>query len=336
MLTLSIDAMGGDLGPRIVVSAIKKAVKRYPHYHFLLVGDQSTLSNLLIEYKLKHHSCITVHHAPNTISMTDSPLSALRHSKNTSMRLALDLVRQGKANACLSCGNTGALVAMSKNILGMFHGLERPALIKEIPTKNKNYTYILDLGANNICDAENLYQFALLGSAYVKSIRNIAQPRIALFNIGKEKFKGNRTIQETAYLLEQENKANLNYIGFIEGDELFNTMANVIVCEGIIGNSILKSVEGLSSLMRYEIFKIFNQNIATRLAYKIIKKPLMQLIKKYNPIDYNGAILLGLNHIVIKSHGNANEFAFYQAIKCAMLSIEGDILLNVQKYIDLT
>ncbi len=312
--------MSGDLGPRVAISASQKFLHLYPDVELILVGDQ----NQLARWPVKSPQ-ISIVHAPDVVAMEDDPLSALRHKKNSSMWLALDQLRSDRADACVSAGNTGALLAMAKYQIKTWEGVERPAICKSMPVV-KGQTFLLDLGANIDVGPEILQGFALMGSALAKA-SGCAKPRVALLNIGTEAHKGTEVLQQAQALLQ--NRAELNYVGFIEADSIFSGKVDVIVCDGFHGNIALKSSEGVARFIAQQVSMEFSQHLFSRvmafLAWPILKRLRTQL----NPARYNGASLLGLKKTVIKSHGGANESAFVQALAVARDQVIQQVPLKI-------
>lgn len=336
-LTLALDVMGGDIGPRITIPASVKALEQDPMLHLILFGD-SRLINLLLENIPAHiNERLTVSHSSRVIENNQGLIYALRNSKGTSMRMAIEAVQKGAAQGCVSAGNTGALMGLAKVLLQPLAGIQRPALISSLPTIDGGSSVMLDLGANIDCSAENLYQFALMGAIFAQNRLNLVYPRIALLNIGVEEIKGHQSIREAAELLEKDSA--LNYIGFLEGNFLLNGKADVIVSDGFAGNIALKTLEGaaknvialLKGKSRNHLLKpIFSWLV------RILFKDSYQRLKQINPDQYNGASLIGLTAVVVKSHGSANVEAFTSAIQDAALqarqNIPEKILAGLQKY----
>jgi glycerol-3-phosphate acyltransferase PlsX len=262
--------------------------------------------------------------------MDESPADALRKKKNSSLRVAIDLVRRGEADACVSAGNTGALMATGRFVLKTLPGISRPAIMTAVPTM-QGHAHMLDLGANTNCSPENLFQFAVMGSVVASQIENISRPRIGLLNIGVEDIKGNDTVREAAALL---GASVLNYVGFVEGDDIFEQKADVVVCDGFSGNVALKSIEGTSRLITHYLRQEFKSGLYGKLAGMIARPVLNSLGTKLDPRRYNGASLVGLNGIVIKSHGGADEIAFQQAIRTAMIEVEKAVPDQIRKMLE--
>lgn len=326
-LTLALDAMGGDFGPQVTVPASLQALERFPHLNISLFGDQETIKQYLPQ-DIPVPNRLTIIHCSQIVTMNCKPLNALRNRRDSSMRKALDMVQQGHAGACVSAGNTGVLMAMAKLILKTLPGIDRPALISILPTLNNKPVYMLDLGANVTCDSETLLQFAVMGSVLANKLDNIPRPRISLLNVGEEAIKGNDVVKQTAELLKDVDQ--LNYNGFIEGHQIFDGNTDVIVCDGFVGNISLKTTEGVASLMIAHLKQASESSLLMRLLALISKPFLKKVLAKVKPDQYNGASLLGLRGIVIKSHGNADQQAFFNAIKQAVIEVEQQVPNRIQ------
>lgn len=314
-LTLALDVMGGDIGPRITIPASLLALENDPELSLILFGDSQQISPLLNNCSQSVLERIQVQHCSSVIENNQGISYALRHSKGTSMRLALESVQRGEAQGCVSAGNTGALMGLSKILLQPLQGIARPALISLIPTIDGEKSVMLDLGANIECSAENLYQFAIMGAIFAEARLNLVYPRIGLLNIGIEEIKGHQSIRDAANLLQKSTA--LNYVGFIEGDVLLNGKADVIVSDGFAGNVALKTLEGsvrnLFSLFKDKANSRFIKLILAGL-FRFVFKQSYKRLKRINPDEYNGASLIGLKAVVVKSHGSANVNAFAHAI----------------------
>jgi len=317
-ITLALDAMGGDHAPGIVLDAAVEALSRHPQLHLILVGQESLLREELARRGAASNERLHVHHAREQVAMDESPALALRGKKDSSMRVAIDLVRDGKAQACVSAGNTGALMATAKFVLKTLPGIDRPAICTMIPTTT-GHTHMLDLGANVECSAEHLFQFAVMGSVLTSAVDGNPNPRVGLLNVGAEAIKGNDTVKAAARLLES---SPINYIGYIEGDDIFKGTADVVVCDGFVGNVALKASEGVAKMISGHLRETFGRNLLTRLAALVSLPVLRSLKKRFDPRRYNGASLLGLQGIVIKSHGGADAYAFGHAIDTAVHEVE--------------
>ena len=321
--------MGGDKGPLVTIPSAIMAVNHLPNLHLILCGDENIITTELARLNissqdLEQHKQLSIFSTTQVVEMDEKPAFALRNKKDSSMRKALDLVHEGKAQACVSAGNTGALFSMAHFVLKTLPGVERPALISSLPTHDDDkHVFMLDLGANVFCDSHVLYQFGVMGSVLAQQVDNIDKPRIALLNMGEEAIKGSDHIKQAALELSDNN--SINYIGFIEGNDIFSNKADVIVCDGFVGNVTLKTCEGVARLVYKKSETIFNSNIIVKLLTSLIKPSLKKLFKSMNPDQYNGASLIGLRGIVVKSHGNANSNAFFSAIMEAVKEVERQV-----------
>lgn len=329
--TIALDAMGGDHGPRVIIPAAIKALHQHPHLKLLLVGDTPLLEQQLrILPAHNYQDRLVIHHASQTVAMDELPANALRGKKDSSMRVAINLVRDKQAQACVSAGNTGALMATARFVLKTLPGIDRPALISELPTL-ANRTRILDLGANIDSYAEHLFQFAIMGAVLVAVEDNIRTPTVGLLNIGAEAMKGNEQVKHAAQLLTENE--TVNYIGFVEGNDLFKGAVDVIVCDGFIGNVSLKTMEGTAKLFAQFMRKSYQRNLFSRLAGLLSYPVLKRLQKQIDPARYNGASLLGVNGIVIKSHGSANVLSFTTAINEAVIEAQKDVPNCIREHV---
>ncbi|MCE9678363.1 phosphate acyltransferase PlsX [Shewanella sp. AS1] len=315
-LTLALDAMGGDIGPRVTVPATLQALRLYPFLNVILIGDNAQIEPLLSQCDSKLLSRIEVQHTTQVVKMTDRPVHALRNSKQSSMHQAIELVRDNRAHACVSAGNTGALMAIAKVLLKTLPGIDRPALVSCLPSINDKPVYLLDLGANVSCCSETLFQFAVMGSVLCEAVDKNASPKVALLNVGIEEIKGNDQVQQASQLLQLCPR--LNYTGFIEGDNIYSGEVDVIVCDGFVGNITLKTSEGIARLLVHQLKKGLTQGFFVRLMAKLIAPQINNVLNQMNPDHYNGASLIGLRGIVVKSHGSADEAAYLQAISLAV------------------
>ncbi len=318
VITVALDAMGGDHGPDVVVLAAAQALSDAPDLCLILVGDERRLQEVLQRHKIHSHERLLIRHASQQVEMNDSPAQALRGKKDSSMHGAVNLVKQGVAQACVSAGNTGALMAIARYALKTLPGVDRPAIGTALPTM-QGHTYMLDLGANIESSPQNLFEFAVMGSVLASAVDANPHPRVGLLNIGEEDIKGNDQVKEAAALLAA---SNLNYIGFVEGDDIYRGEVDVVVCDGFVGNVALKTSEGVAKMVAYYIRGEFKRNFYTRLAALAARPVLKALRVKLDPRRYNGASLLGLQGIVIKSHGGADVFAFCNAIKTAVIEVD--------------
>ncbi|EOU2461589.1 phosphate acyltransferase PlsX [Vibrio navarrensis] len=321
-ITVALDAMGGDFGPRVTVPAAVQALSHFPELKVILTGDQPLITTQLSRLGYKPDSRLTIQHCSRVISNSEKPSLALRNSQDSSMRLAIELVSDGKADACVSGGNTGALMALSRFILKLLPGIDRPALVSALPTVSAGRSWMLDLGANVSCDADSLFQFAVMGAALAEEHLNRV-PKVAVLNVGVEEIKGNDVVKRCAELLSQTDA--VNFVGFIEGNQILQNVADVIVCDGFVGNVCLKASEGTAQLF---IEKIKNSMATSSIKGWIAKKLLSGLfyeLKTLNPDQYNGASLLGLRGIVIKSHGSADVSAVVNAIGEAVHEVKRQV-----------
>lgn len=314
-LRIALDAMGGDFGAEVVVPAALEALSQHVDLHLILVGDEAILKPRC------SHPRLFVRHASQQVEMNESPSKALRFKKDSSMRVAIDLVKSGDAQACVSAGNTGALMATAKFVLKTLPCIDRPAICTTLPTMI-GHTHVLDLGANIDSSAEHLMQFAVMGSVLSTAVDNNPRPKVGLLNIGEEEMKGNEQVKEAARLLSQ---TSVNYIGFVEGDDIYKGKADVVVCDGFVGNVALKTSEGVAKMITQFLKEEFSKNWLTKLSALIAMPVMKSLRKRIDPRRYNGASLLGLQGIVIKSHGGADVLAFRHAIEEAIVEVEKNI-----------
>lgn len=321
-LTLALDVMGGDIGPRVTIPASISALEKDPMLSLILFGDNQQIYPLLEKVPPVILQRIKVQHCTRFIDSSQSVSYALRHSKGSSMRLAIEMVQKGEAQGCVSAGNTGALMGLSKVLLQPLQGVQRPALVSLLPTINGGQTVMLDLGANIDCSVQNLYQFAIMGTIFAESRLDLVYPRVTLLNIGIEEIKGNQVIRDAADLLEKTS--GINYIGFIEGNLLLNGKADVIVSDGFAGNIALKTLEGVArnviSLLKGRSKNSILKPLFSWLMCHLFQQSYQRL-KRINPDEYNGASLLGLSAVVVKSHGSANIEAFANSIAEAALQV---------------
>ena len=315
--------MGGDHGLSVTIPACIAAVKKNAALKLLLVGDEVQINAHLEQQGAKHHEKLSVLHAPEVVDMDELPSHALRKKKKASMRIALNLVKEGEAEACVSAGNTGALMATARFVLKTLPGIDRPAIIAELPTE-RSKTRVIDLGANVDSSAEHLFQFAVMGSALIKAVDHKDKPTIAVLNVGVEEIKGNEQVKRTAQMLSECDV--MNYVGYVEGNDFYSGDVDLIVCDGFVGNVALKSSEGLYKLMSTVLKESFMQNAWTKFIGLLARPVLGQLKKRMDPARFNGASLIGLNGIVVKSHGGAGEQAFQFALEQAALQIENRVI----------
>ena len=313
--------MGGDFGPHLIVPACIASLVEFPSLHLVLVGQAPVLEELIALHPCVDRARLQVEHASEVIGMDERPTHALRGKPDASMRVMLELVRSGRAKACVSAGNTGALMALSLYVLKPLPGIDRPAMVTAVPTA-RGVCHLLDLGANVDCSAEQLYQFAVMGSVAAEA-QGVVRPRVALLNVGTENIKGNQQVKLAASLLQQAQ--GLNYIGFVEGDGLYRGEADVVVCDGFVGNILLKSSEGLVSMISERIEALFNEGFVSRLAGAVALPLLKRLRGELAPARHNGASFLGLQGIVVKSHGAASSEGFQSAIRRAVIEVRENL-----------
>ncbi|QKQ26899.1 phosphate acyltransferase PlsX [Candidatus Reidiella endopervernicosa] len=321
MTIVSLDAMGGDAGPDVTIPAAEIALEANPDLKLILVGDQELLTKRIADLKPALAERVSIRHASQKVEMDESPSSALRGKKDSSMRVAINLVKEGEAGACVSAGNTGALMATARFVLKTLPGIDRPAICTSIPSV-EGHNHILDLGANVDSSSDHLFQFAVMGSVLASAVDNIESPRVALLNIGEEEIKGNDQVKRAASILAA---SELNYIGYIEGDQVFKGGSDVVVCDGFVGNVMLKTTEGVAKMISHFMKEAFMRGPLSKLAAVIAMPVLKSFRKRIDPRRYNGASLLGLRGIVVKSHGGADAFSFANAIKIATLEVSKSV-----------
>lgn len=326
-MKIAIDAMGGDHGLLVTIPASIDVLGRHENLILILVGDEEKIREQLRLYgrhyqKIKDR--VIIKHASQQVGMGESPSKALRGKKDSSMRVAINLVKYGEARACVSAGNTGALMATAKFVLKMLPGIDRPAIIASWPTSDEHKDVrVLDLGANVDSSADNLYQFGVMGSALTAAVDNIAKPKIGLLNIGEEEIKGNEQVKHAAKLLSEN--PDINYVGYIEGDAVFKGDIDIVVCDGFVGNILLKGVEGIARLVGSYLKAEYKRNWYTKIAALFSIPVLKNFKKRLDPGKRNGASLLGLQGIVIKSHGSANREAFAVAIEESIAEVRHNV-----------
>lgn len=318
-MIVAIDAMSGDHGPPVTVPAALDALKEYPRLAIQLVGEEQALAAALdAAARPADRERIEIKAADEVVAMGEAPRHALRTKRDSSMRVAINQVRAGAAEACVSAGNTGALMATAHYVLKMMPGIDRPAICSAIPS-GKGHVYMLDLGANADCTSEHLVEFAVMGSALVSAVDGIAEPRIGLLNIGEEEIKGNGRVKRAARML---SASRLNYTGYLEGDDITCGKADVIVTDGFAGNVAIKSIEGAASYIAVMLGEEFRRHPIARLSGLAARPVLRRLGERLNPGSYNGASFLGLRGIVVKSHGSADRLGFKTAVHAAILEVD--------------
>lgn len=330
VISIALDAMGGDFGPSVVVPAAIDALKQHADINIILVGDEQVLGDAVKSSSGANLSRLTIHHASEQVEMDELPSHALRNKKDSSMRVAINLVKEGRADACVSAGNTGALMAVARFVLKMLPGIDKPAICTALPSMT-SHTWMLDLGANVDCEAEHLLQFAVMGSVLAKALDGTQSPRIGLLNVGEEEIKGNEQVKRASTLLAE---SNLAYAGYAEGDDIYIGNFDVIVCDGFVGNVSLKTTEGVAKMIAFFIRQEFSRNLLTKLAALVALPVLKAFRRRIDPRLYNGASLLGLRGIVIKSHGDADTIGFANAIGVAAQEIRGSVPERISKELE--
>ncbi len=329
-VTVALDVMSGDESPRSRIRAAVRALDKYPSLNLILVGDEPLVEAFLSDIQSFDRSRLSVHHTETTVCMDEKPSQALRSKKKSSMWCSLQLLAEEKASACVSAGNTGALMAMGCFVLKTFPGITRPAISVTVPTREGG-ALLMDVGANVDCSPEHLYQLAVMGSQQVVSVKGIKRAKVALLNIGMEEEKGNEQVRKTHTLMleKQLQHQEMDYIGFVEANDLFNGRADVVICDGFVGNVALKTGEGAISMIQDGLKEAFKESFWGRLLYLLVLRQLQTFNRRVDPVLNNGASLLGLNGTVIKSHGGADEKGFYKAICQAVRESETKVPVNL-------
>ncbi|MBS4095428.1 MAG: phosphate acyltransferase PlsX [Sulfuricella sp.] len=329
-LTIAVDAMGGDHGPHVTVKSALNILRRYQDVNIVLVGLEPAVEAELKANRVAVGSRLRIHHASEIVKMDDPLNVALRIKKDSSMRQMAELVKRGEADAGVSAGNTGALMAVSRFVLKTLPGIERPAIASSLPASTGGRTYMLDLGANVDCSAGHLLQFAIMGASLVSAVEHKERPSVGLLNIGEEDIKGNDVAKRAGELLKA---SGLNFHGNVEGNDIYKGTVDVVVCDGFVGNVALKTSEGLAKLFAEELRGSFRKNYFTKLAALFAWSVLRAFKHKLDPRRYNGASLLGLNGVIIKSHGSADVYAFEQAISKAVEEVRGGLLRRIADHV---
>ena len=330
---IAIDAMGGDSGPAAMIAGAERAAKHDPALEFLIYGDEQ-----LVAEELDRHgslrSAVTVVHSPEAIEATEKPSQAIRRARTTSMGMAINAVKEGNADAAVSAGNTGAMMAMSKLALRTMPGIDRPALAALLPTLGENDVIMLDLGANTECDAQNLVQFSVMGAAYARTVLGISKPRVKLLNIGTEELKGTDELKEAAALLREADYLPFKFDGFTEGDQLSRGAVDVVVTDGFSGNIALKTAEGTARFVTDLLRRAFKSSLRSKAGFAL-SRPALNLLKVHlDPNNHNGAVFLGLNGLVVKSHGSATPKGVANAIRVAASMVRNDITRKICEDLD--
>ncbi|MDC8758450.1 phosphate acyltransferase PlsX [Janthinobacterium fluminis] len=333
-IKISIDCMGGDHGPSVTIPAAISFVNSEPGAELILVGMEDVIRAELKKHKADAHPRLSIVHASEQITMDDTLEVALRRKKDSSMRVAIELVKDAKAQASVSAGNTAALMAVSRYVLKTMAGVDRPAICSILPNQKDGPTYMLDLGANVDCEPHHLHQFAIMGSVLVAAMEGIARPTIGLLNVGTEDIKGNDVVKQTAKLLQADHERGaLNFFGNVEGNDIFKGTTDIVVCDGFVGNVTLKAIEGMARFFKGVVFSEFKRNPLTMLGALIGRGALRAIAKRLNPSRYNGASLLGLRGLVIKSHGGADAYSYEWAIRRAFEAAKNDVQAHLSTMI---
>jgi len=326
--------MGGDHGPSVTIPAAVSFLKREPDAELILVGLEDVIRAELKKQHADTHPRITVQHASEQVTMDDPLEVALRRKKDSSMRVAIEQVKDGKAQACVSAGNTGALMAVSRYVLKTMTGVDRPAICGIMPNQKNGPTYMLDLGANVDCEPHHLHQFAIMGSVLVSAMEKIDRPTIGLLNVGTEDIKGNEVVKATSKLLQVDHERGaLNFYGNVEGNDIFKGTTDIVVCDGFVGNVTLKAVEGVARFFGDTLRTEFKRNLLTMLGALLGGGALKAVKDRFQPSRHNGASLLGLRGLVFKSHGGADAYSFEWAIRRAYDAAKNDVLGHISEMI---
>lgn len=327
--------MGGDHGPSVTVPAAIAFLNRESDAELVLVGLENVIRAELVRHKAAEHPRLSIVHASEVVTMDDPVEVALRRKKDSSMRVAIGLVKNGSVQACVSAGNTGALMAVSRYVLKTIAGIERPAICGILPNQKNGPTYMLDLGANVDCKPQHLHQFAIMGSALVSAIEGKPKPTIGLLNVGEEAIKGNDVVKQTGELLRADSaRGVLNFYGNVEGNDIFEGTTDIVVCDGFVGNVTLKAAEGMGRLVKSGLTAEFKSNFLSILGALLARKAIKSFSARMNPSRYNGASLLGLRGLVFKSHGGADAYSFEWAIKRAFDAAKYDVLSRISRTIE--
>jgi glycerol-3-phosphate acyltransferase PlsX len=325
-ITVAVDCMGGDHGPCVTVPAALEFVRARPEVRCVLVGREDAIGAELRARGAATDPRLRVRAASEVVGMDEPPAQALRGKKDSSMRVAINLVHAGEAHACVSAGNTGALMAISRFVLKTLPGIDRPAIASVLPNMKGGYTYVLDLGANVDCTPQQLMQFGIMGAMLVAAVDHRERPADGLLNIGVEDIKGNDTVKQAADLLRA---SGLNFCGNVEGDDIYKGTADVVVCDGFVGNAVLKASEGVAQMMGAALREEFTRSPLARLSAVFAAHVLKAFKRRMDHRRYNGASLLGLRGIVVKSHGSADEYAFGQALRRGEDEVRNDVLRRI-------
>lgn len=321
-LPIALDAMGGDKAPEAVIQGARLILKEYPSARFIFYGRESVIAPLVARNRLLARASEVVH-AETVIAMDEKPSVALRKGRESSMRAAIEAVAEGKACAAVSAGNTGALMAIAKLVLKTLPGIQRPAITAVVPSLHRPVV-LLDMGANLECSAQHLVQFAMMGDAYARAVTGLAAPKIGLLNVGSEDMKGHDEVKEAHQILRSGN-IPVEYHGFVEGNDILEGTTDVVVTDGFTGNIALKTAEGTSRLIYTALKSAFEKSFVAKLGYLLAKPAMKMALKRFDPRKLNGAIMLGLNGITVKSHGGADAKSYANAIKVAISMVEKEV-----------
>lgn len=322
-INIALDCMGGDSAPNMVIEGAEIIASLNPSVHFFLYGNEDLINPILDNcFSLKNNS--TLIHTNHAISADEKPSVALRKGANSSMRMAINAVKEKTADAIISAGNTGALMAISKIVLRPLPAIDRPAIVTFMPNQKKTATVMLDMGANVDCDSEVLFQFAIMGHAFAKAVLQIENPTIGLLNVGSEDLKGSDAVKAAALLLRESELAS-SFYGYVEGDDIAKGTVDVVVTDGFCGNVTLKAIEGTAKMVASALKEGFSGSFLAKIGYALASVSLSPALKRLDPRNYNGAMLVGLNGIVVKSHGSADKISFANAIKVAVSLVENKI-----------
>ena len=330
-ITVAIDAMGGDHGPHVTIPAALEALKQDSELNIILGGVADAIQAELAVCKAAAGPRLRIHHASEVVAMDESPQSALKNKKDSSMRVAINLVKNGEAHACVSAGNTGALMATARFVLKMLPGIDRPAIAAPLPSQ-KGMVYVLDLGANADCTPEHLLQFAIMGAMLVSCVEHKEKPSVGLLNIGSEDIKGNEVVKQAGELLRA---SRLNFFGNVEGNDIYRGTTDLIVCDGFVGNVALKTSEGLAQMMSRFLTQEFKRSWLTKVMALACMPVLKAFKRRLDPRRYNGATFLGLRGIVVKSHGGADSFSFLHAIHVAIEESRSGVLHRISEQLEI-
>jgi glycerol-3-phosphate acyltransferase PlsX len=330
---IAIDAMGGDTGPQVMIAGASRALRKDPSLRFTFYGDERQVRSQMEQHK-NLRTTVAVVHSPEAIEPSEKPSQAIRRARTTSMGMAINAVKEARADAALSGGNTGALMAMSKLALRTMPGIDRPALAALLPTLGDTDVIMLDLGANTECDVQNLVQFAVMGSAYARTVLSISKPRVKLLNIGTEELKGTDELKAAAALLREADYLPLRFDGFMEGDQLSRGQVDVVVTDGFSGNIALKTAEGTARFVTDLLRRAFKSSLRSKAGFAL-SQPALRLLKvQLDPNNHNGAVFLGLNGLVVKSHGSANPKGVANAIRVCASMVRNDITRKIGEDLD--